>query len=150
MTLSAIERDRRRAELTPRFELTFSWLPGEPQIDVQVSLRLIGPPDINHVDSLSLTSRAVPQSPDGQTYPNYDFKAVPYGSLRLPDTTKDEAEHEWTLGRPLVKLQPIVMFLTPHHLPENLEHPLGEYTARFDFTLRTSFGDNQWVVYGEL
>jgi hypothetical protein len=34
-TLAVIERDRRHAELTPRFELAFSWLPGEPQTDLQ-------------------------------------------------------------------------------------------------------------------
>jgi hypothetical protein len=124
-TLAAIERDRRHAELTPRFELAFSWVPGEPQTDLQVLLRLIGPADVDHVDGLSFTSRAVIQGPSGQAYPTYVFKAVPYPSLRPSDVTKEEAEQGWTLSQPLVKLHSLVMFLTPHHLPENTDPPLG-------------------------
>jgi hypothetical protein len=148
-TLATIERDRRHAELTPRFELTFSWLPGDPRTDLQVVLRLIGPADVDHVDSLSLTSRAVTQDLSGRTYPNYIFKALPYPSLRSSDVTKEEAEQGWTLSQPLVKLHSIAMFLTPRHLPENTGLPLGEYVAMFDFELRTRLGNEQWAIYGE-
>ncbi len=148
-TLAAIERDRRHTELTPRFELAFSWLPGEPRTDLQVLLRLIGPAEVDHVDSLSLTSRAVTQDLSGQAYPNYVFKAVPYPSLRPSDITEEEAAQGWTLSQPLVKLHSIVMFLTPHHLPENTDPPLGEYAAMFEFELGTRLGNDQWVIYGE-
>jgi hypothetical protein len=148
-TLATIERGRRHAELTPRFELAFSWLPGEPRTDLQVFLRLIGPADVDHVDSLSLTSRAVTQDPPDQVYPNYVFKAVPFPSFRPSDITKEQAEQGWRLSEPLVKLHSIVMFLTPNHLPENTDPPLGEYAAMFDFELRTRLGNDQWVIYGE-
>lgn len=148
--LARIEKARRRTELTPRFELAFSWLPGDPQTDVQVFLRLIGPTEVNHVDSLSLISRAVPQGPSGQVYPTYVFKTVPYPSLRPPDITKEEARQGWTLSQPPAKLHAIVMSLTPHHLPEYTDPPLGEYVARFEFELRTSLaGTGEWVIYGE-
>jgi len=148
-TLAAIERDRRRIERTPRFELEFSWLPGEPRTDLQVYLRLIGPTDVDHVDSISLTSRTIAQYPPGQFYPNYIFKAVPTLSLRLSGITKEEADKEWTLSQPVVKLRTLVMILTPHHLPEDTDPPLGRYAAMFDFVLRTELGDEQWVIYGE-
>jgi hypothetical protein len=148
-TLAAIERDRRHAELTPRFELTFSWVPGEPRTDLQVFLRLIGPADVDHVDSLSLISRAVYPDSHGQVYPNYVFKTVPYPSVRPSDTTKEEAEQGWTLSQPLVKLHSLGMFLTPSSLPENTNPPLGEYMATFEFELRTRLRCDRWVIYGE-
>jgi hypothetical protein len=148
-TLAAIERDRRRIERTPRFELEFSWLSGEPRTDLQVYLRLIGPTDVDHVDSISFTSRTIAQYPPGQFYPNYIFKAVPTLSLRPSGITKEEADKEWTLSQPIVKLRTLVMILTPHHLPEDTDPPLGQYAAMFDFELRTELGDEQWVIYGE-
>lgn len=149
-TLAAIERDRRHGERTPRFEFTFSWVPGEPQTDLQVYLRLIGPADVDHVDSISLISRTVNQYSPGQAYPNYIFKIVPYPTLRPSDTTKEESEKAWMLSEPLVKLHTLVMFLTPHAFPEGIDpSSLGDYSAMFDFELRAKLGDDQWIIYGE-
>lgn len=53
-TVVALDRDRRHADLTPRFRVTFR-RPQDPELALDLGFRLAGPPELERVDELLVT-----------------------------------------------------------------------------------------------
>lgn len=127
---AALEADRRRAELTPRFRITADAvrpLVGNPGEDLTMTVFLAGPPELGRLDSLTVRIRDdYPERAQGSQIaggPSREQVAAqiwgPYKFLpgSGPDGQLPDGTGRFTVTRGMAVGEPLVFILTPTIAP---------------------------------